>query len=117
MKYPTTYATPDGESHFGEEELPDSATMAADTPLIGVKGIFVRHVPGTSNIAQHTAPRRQLVIPLRGIMEIQTSDGQVRQFGPGQMFLAGDTTGKGHTTKSVGGEDRDTLFVVLADGA
>jgi len=117
MKYPTTYATPDGESHFGEAELPDSPTMNAQTPLTSVKGIFVRHVPGASNIARHTAPRQQLVIPLQGIMEIQTSDGEVRQFGPGHMFLAGDTTGKGHTTKSVGNEDRVTLFIVLQDDA
>ena len=115
MKYPTTYATPDGESHFGEEEMPDSPTMDAQTPLTGVKGIFVRLSEASRVIDWHTAPRRQLVIPLRGTMEIHTSDGDTRQFGPGAMFLAGDTTGKGHTTRSVGGEDRATLFIVLED--
>jgi hypothetical protein len=54
---------------------------------------------------------------LQGIMELQTSDGQVRQFGPGEMFLAGDTTGKGHTTRSVGGQERLTLFIVLEEQA
>jgi hypothetical protein len=115
VKYPSTYNSPDGESHFGEEELPDSATMDAQTPLTGVKGIFVRRSEADRQIDWHTAPRRQLVIPLQGTMEIHTSDGQTRQFGPGAMFLAGDTEGKGHTTRSVGGQDRLTLFIVLED--
>lgn len=117
MRYPCTYAGPDGESHFGEEELPDSPVIDEHAPLIGVKGVFVRRTPGDWSVGRHTAPRRQLVVPLQGTMEIQTSDGEVRQFGPGEMFLAGDTTGKGHTTKSVGGQERLTLFVVLEEGA
>ncbi|HVA25855.1 MAG TPA: hypothetical protein VMW62_15860 [Chloroflexota bacterium] len=117
MKYPTTYATPDGESHFGEAEMAESPTMDAQTPLTGVKGVFVRRTAANWSVDRHTAPRRQLVIPLQGTMEIQTSDGQVRQFGPGAMFLAGDTSGRGHTTRSVGSEERVTLFVVLEDEA
>ena len=116
MTYPTTYASPDGESHFGEAELAESPTMDAQTPLLGVKGIFVRRTAADWSVGRHTAPRRQLVIPLQGGMEIQTSDGETRQFGPGAMFLAGDTSGKGHTTKSIGGQGRLTLFVVLEDG-
>jgi hypothetical protein len=117
MKYPSTYATPDGESHFGEEELAESPTIDADAPLLPAAGVFVRRTPGDWAVNWHTAPRRQLVIPLRGTMEIETSDGQVRQFGPGAMFLAGDTTGKGHKTRSVGGQERLTLFIPFPDGA
>ncbi|HEX6511301.1 MAG TPA: hypothetical protein VF157_03315 [Chloroflexota bacterium] len=115
MKLPTLYTGADGLSHFGEEELPDSPTMDANTPLQRVKGIFVRSTSGERSIDWHTAPRRQLVIPLKGTMEIECSDGQTRSFGPGEVFLAGDTSGKGHTTKSAGGKDRETLFIVLED--
>jgi hypothetical protein len=40
-----------------------------------------------------------------GIAFIRTyasADGETRRFGPGSVFLAEDTTGKGHQTRAVG---------------
>jgi len=36
-------------------------------------------------------------------MEIGIGDGTTRRFGPGDVVLADDLTGRGHTTRSVGG--------------
>ena len=47
----------------------------------------------------HTAPRRQWCITLSGSVEIGIGDGTVKTFGPGDVFLAEDTTGQGHTAK------------------
>jgi uncharacterized cupin superfamily protein len=41
---------------------------------------------------------------LSGALEVRASDGEVRQFKPGETVLVEDTTGKGHASKSVNGE-------------
>ena len=42
---------------------------------------------------------------LSGQMEVETSDGEVRRFGPGSATLIEDTTGKGHRSRIVGGDE------------
>jgi hypothetical protein len=42
---------------------------------------------------------------------VQTSNGEVRRFGPGDVVLLEDTTGKGHRSRVVG--DRDVLGAVV----
>jgi hypothetical protein len=39
---------------------------------------------------------------LAGQMEIGIDDGTTRRFGPGDVVLADDLTGQGHTTRSLG---------------
>ena len=47
-------------------------------------------------------------------LRCHTSDGAVRRFGPGAIFLVEDLTGKGHTTRAVGNEPRITVTIPLA---
>ena len=54
-------------------------------------------------------------VPLSGRFEVEvSSDGTIKSFGPGDILLAEDTTGKGHKTRAVGG-DCVWLFVELGD--
>jgi hypothetical protein len=69
--------------------------------------------PASYALDYHPAPRRQFIVNLSGAVEITASDGEVRVFGPGSIMLAEDTTGKGHISKAVGGEERLSLFVHL----
>jgi hypothetical protein len=46
----------------------------------------------------HPAPARQLMISLRGVVEI-TAGQETRRFEPGDMLLMEDTTGAGHQTR------------------
>jgi quercetin dioxygenase-like cupin family protein len=62
----------------------------------------------------HPAPQRQFVIILSGQLEIGCGDGSTQVFGPGDARLVEDTTGKGHTTRVVGGEPVLTATVPLA---
>lgn len=39
---------------------------------------------------------------VQGELEVGVSDGEKRQFLPGGSVLVEDTTGKGHSTRSVG---------------
>ena len=74
--------------------------------------VFRRNLP-EYNLDWHPAPRSQFVVNLTGAVEITASDGEVRRFGPGSIMHADDTTGKGHLSRAVGGEERLSLFVIL----
>jgi hypothetical protein len=41
----------------------------------------------------------------------EASDGAVRQFGPGDIFLCEDTEGKGHTSRVLG--DLESLAILV----
>jgi hypothetical protein len=61
----------------------------------------------------HPAPRRQLVVVLRGAFEITTTQGQRARFGPGDCLFADDLESKGHTFEDVGDEPLVSLTVGL----
>jgi uncharacterized cupin superfamily protein len=65
----------------------------------------------------HTAPVRQLVITLSGTLDFQTRGGQHFILKPGDILLAEDTTGGGHSWKLVDEEPWRRLYVVLEPGA
>ena len=64
----------------------------------------------------HTAPVRQLVITLSGTLDFQTRGGQHFILQPGEILLAEDTTGGGHSWKLVDAEPWRRLYVVLEPG-
>jgi quercetin dioxygenase-like cupin family protein len=66
-------------------------------------------VPGWST-EYHTAPRRQLVVQLSGVGELECGDGSTRQLRPGDLLLADDTTGEGHRSREVEGPRRQLLI-------
>jgi hypothetical protein len=82
--------------------------------MIAAKGVMFRQ-SGEYFINWHNAPRRQFVVNLAGTVEIVASDGEKRLLGPGSILLAEDLTGKGHTSRGLGGEERISLFIPLAD--
>jgi hypothetical protein len=104
--YVRLYTGSDGESHF-EDRSDVTVGFAA-------KELHFRHVEATSAPVRRNAPERRFIIHLRGSVEVQASDGEVRRFGPGDIVLLEDTTGAGHTTRALNGEARDTLFVPLS---
>jgi hypothetical protein len=62
----------------------------------------------------HNADKRRYVIPISGRAEIETAGGQKVLLEPGQIGLAEDLTGKGHTFRVVGADDWVALFVDFA---
>ena len=48
---------------------------------------------------------------LRGVIEVQVNDGTSRQFGPGDLVLATDTSGRGHITLTVGDPPFEALII------
>jgi hypothetical protein len=117
VKYFRIYAGPDGESHFEdvEVEMQPGSGESLLSELIPAKGVIFRQSAADQYIDWHPAPRRQFVVTLSGHAEVEASDGEVRQIGPGTIMLADDTTGKGHITRSASNEERVSLFIPLEE--
>ena len=117
MKYTRIYADAAGESHLQdvEAEMKPADHASTISEMIAAKGVILRESrSGEYFIDWHNAPRRQFVVNLTGEVEIETSDGDKRRFGPGSILLAEDVTGKGHISRGIGTDDRRTLFIPLA---
>ncbi len=105
-RYVRLYTGADEETHFEDvvvtftykdygKKIP--TVWFPDMGVIAAEGFhFVSMPAGWEGGDWHPAPRRQFIIPLAGHMEFQTSDGEKRRFGPGEVLLVEDTAGKGH---------------------
>ena len=94
------YTGNDGQTHFEELTLP--AEEIQNVAIQAGASLMFRRFPADYVSDWHTAPRRQYIFILSGQMEIGIGDGTMRRFGPGDVVLAEDMTGKGHTTRSLG---------------
>ena len=115
MKLTRMYTGDDGETHFEdvEIELLDRGPLGLVSKLEPATGLVFRETGEDYELDWHTAPRRQLIVPLEGAVEIETGDGGKRRFGPGDLLLAEDTTGRGHISRAVEGQRRRMIFVTL----
>ena len=103
------YTGEDGQSHLEELDLEKGPIeWAAVQKAAGV--VFRKQDAGYFS-DWHCAPRRQYIITLAGGVEIGTGDGTVKRFGPGDVMLADDLTGKGHTTRVVGDGHRISVVI------
>ncbi len=122
MKYVRTFATAEGESHF--EDVDVVAEMAQVVPgrpafetggAVATSGARLMHIDADWDGSWHPTPKRWFIATLAGTMEVTTSDGETRCFGPGSLWLLEDTTGKGHNTRVLTGKDWYGFGVDLAD--
>jgi hypothetical protein len=109
LPYVRVYSDAEGESHFEDAEFSFAlADFAPPAPPISVaEPISADSITVISSAAGwhgdwHPAPRRQLMFMLVGELEVRVSDGDVRRFKAGDIFLAEDTAGKGHVSTVVG---------------
>lgn len=110
MKFVRLYTGGDGTTQIEELGLETHPEL---TTLQAARGIVFRaQAPGYFS-DWHTAPRRQYVITLAGQAEIGLRDGSLHRLGPGDVNLAEDVTGTGHTTRVVGSEPRVTATIHL----
>ena len=115
MKATRLYTGADGESHFEDIGI-DLKTFGVGekrSDQIKSGSILFRETEGTLDQEWHHPPARQFVITLRGRGEVEVGDGTKRVFGPGDVMLAEDLTGRGHITRGVGKTPRVSIFVTL----
>ena len=103
MKCLRIYATPDGESHFDEIDIPTDKRpvspeiapfeLSAHYPASRIR--FARIPAAMREVGYHTVPERVLTVRLDGSVEYETSDGEVRHVQAGSFVLVEDGTAVG----------------------
>jgi len=104
----------DGGSRFDDLEVALDSGLTGMPSLIAsapwpVHDITYLQTSAAANDAVagwHTAPDPRLIVCLAGRSRQETSDGDAREFGPGEMFLTCDTDGIGHRTVNTGDDVR-----------
>jgi hypothetical protein len=96
MLFCRLYTGVDGKSHFEDfDQSQRSAHFLTTLPALAL--VFKNDANRDDLHGFHNAPRRQWCITLAGSVDIGIGDGAVKTFGPGDVFLAEDVTGQGHT--------------------
>ncbi|MCP4714939.1 MAG: hypothetical protein GY868_07470 [Deltaproteobacteria bacterium] len=115
MKITRLFTGTDNESHFEDIDiaLENKGAIGKLSATTRASGIIFRETDGDYNYDWHNAPCRQYVIMLEGTVEIEVGDGTRRNFGPGDILLAEDTTGHGHRSRCVDDQPRSSIFVTL----
>ncbi|HWU01194.1 MAG TPA: MFS transporter, partial [Novosphingobium sp.] len=101
---PQVYTGPDGRSHLGTVTLPrapGSDPLAVNARLYTTDAEIGVSPPGTF-IDFHRVSTPRLLVVLAGTLEVGFGDGSTHRLHAGDIVLAADTTGQGHTSRSVG---------------
>ena len=86
-----------------------SETMAAAS-------ISFRETKSGGTFAPHDAPTRQFVITLAGTLKVKTATGATFTIRPGDILLAEDTAGSGHSWRLTDDQPWRRAYVILPPG-
>ncbi|MFC1991106.1 hypothetical protein ACFLU9_03035 [Chloroflexota bacterium] len=106
----------DGESHFKDIMIPfenSIVDIGQSSEIMKASGLIFGELESNYEQSWHNAPRRQFIITLEGEGEYEIGDGTKRRFGPGDILLAEDTTGRGHKSRDVNSQPRKIIVVTL----
>ena len=109
------YTGSDGMSHFERVEMklalvPGWNGIEESEPVAMAKSHFIRSKPGYFS-DWHNADVRRYVLTISGRAEIEVAGGEKFVAEPGQVVLAEDLTGKGHTFRVLGDTDWVAMFL------
>lgn len=122
MKYTRLFSDANGESRFEDIDVaftpmdfaPPAPPLDLSVTEPAERYTFLKAPAGWYS-EWHPAPYRQLHIYLSGEVEAETSDGQKRRFGAGDVILVEDISGKGHRSRALGSTDALIAVVKLPD--
>lgn len=120
VTYTRLYSDDQGESHFDDVEIDLTLTdYAPPAPPLSLSSFtpstqfgFMNATAGWSS-DWHPATARAIFFVLSGEWEVTASDGETRRFRDGSVLLLEDTSGKGHSSRVVGGIDSLAAMVQL----
>ena len=103
MEITHVYTDTSGESHF--EMIPmimDEATEKGfvSKELQHVDQVLFRNTFGGETSDPILVSHKVYVAVLQGTFDVQVSSGEEKSFGPGDVILFNDKSGKGHTAKT-----------------
>ena len=122
MQYVRIYTGSDGETHFEDLEVelaevnfaPPAPPVQLSAFTAAKQWMFFAIPPGWVG-DWHPTPTRQAFFYLVGLVDIEVGDGATRRFGPGDVIIVEDTTGKGHRSRTVGDETALQACVQMPD--
>ena len=93
-----------GETSVETLDIPmDAMTPGARTSaLLPALGVVFWQADETQTWDWHPAGSNQWMFVLSGCIEVEIQGGRELSFGPGDVFLACDTTGRGHISRCKG---------------
>ena len=105
----------DGNSLFeeGTIDLPNGErgdVLSGDVPA---SSISFRETKSGGTFAPHDAPTRQFVITLAGTLEFKTASGATFLIHPGDILLAEDTAGSGHSWRLTDDQPWRRAYVII----
>jgi len=108
----------DGNSHFEEGVIDITPGARGDwlSEKVAATSISFQETASGGSFAWHTAPVRQLVITLSGTLDFQTREGKHFMLRPGDILLAEDTVGSGHSWRLTDNSSWRRAYVVLQPG-
>ena len=112
--------TGDDQNSYFEEgviELTAGPRGESLSDKLAVASISFQETASGGAFAWHTAPVRQLVITLSGTLDFQTRGGEHFLLHPGNILLAEDTVGTGHSWELTDDQPWRRVYVILAQGA
>jgi hypothetical protein len=113
LQYSVLFSDSNRITHFRHEHLSweERPGGGMATPFLDASKIGFLRLPKGFESDLHPAPAKQFVMVLTGVMEVQSGDGERRQFLPGSVLLVTDTEGPGHRTSALGNEDVFLVWV------
>ena len=101
MKFTKIYTTEDGHSCFMDMEATVESVQALGkcSSKYPVQNMLFREMKADGFLDWHTPAHEQYIVYLEGETEVTASNGETRIFRSGDVLLAADVTGKGHTSR------------------
>jgi hypothetical protein len=108
----------DGNSHFEEGVIDLEPGQRGDelSGRMATTTVSFQETASGGAFAWHTEPVRQLVITLSGTLDFQTREGEHFLIHPGDILLAEDTVGSGHSWRLTDQQPWRRAYVVLQPG-
>jgi AraC-like ligand binding domain len=108
----------DGNSHFEEGVIELEPGKRGDvlSGRMATTTISFEETASGGTFAWHDAPNRQLVITLSGTLDFQTREGEHFVIRPGDILLAEDTTGSGHSWRLTDNQPWRRAYAILQPG-
>ena len=109
----------DQNSYFEEGVLELAAGQGSEllSANVDVATISFQETESGGAFSWHTAPVRQLVVTLSGTLDFQTRGGEHFLLHPGDILLAEDTAGSGHSWKLTDDSSWRRAYLVLKPNA
>jgi quercetin dioxygenase-like cupin family protein len=106
----------DGNSIFeeGSIDLPKGERGDILSDKVTASSISFRETRSGGTFSPHDAPTRQFVVTLAGTLEFKTAKGETFTINPGDILLAEDTSGSGHSWRLIDDSPWRRAYVILA---